>query len=87
MRGWGEFYWRRRLSRQRVVVDTSALVDAWVETDGLLERVEELEAAIRAHMAAVDACRPLPVRAFDRALWRTVVPDGVTDWERRYGSC
>jgi hypothetical protein len=72
--------------RQRCA-DTTVLLEAWVEADDLLERVEELEGAIRAHMAAVDASRPLPVRAFDRALWRTVVPDGVTDWERRYGGC
>ncbi len=55
--------------------------------DDLASRVEELEDAICAHMAAVDASRPLPVRAFDRELWRTVAPDGLTDWERRYGAC
>lgn len=58
------------------------------EVQALRERVELLEAAVRGHMADHDAERPWQTpRRYDRALWRTVTVDGLTDEERRYGGC
>lgn len=76
-RVYGYFHQRRRIERVVEPGDVAAL----------RERVAVLEAAIVQHMADHDARMPTGVTFADRALWRTVVPDGLTEWERRYGGC